>query len=317
MRLVGWSRLVAAGAVAAGVALLGARLATERAGRTRPAWARTNFRGRTVNLAGGPAVAAAATASAAAAAWRAQSGGGRMTGAASRVLPPGPAGAAAALVAGLGGGVVGLYDDLVGARPEQRAKGFKGHLAALSRGQLTSGVVKLAGMGLAGLVVSVLLSAPQRAASPRPLPWQLVHVALGAGVVSGAANLLNLLDLRPGRALKVAVLAGLPLAAGPSGALAAGPVGAAVAALPADLRERTMLGDCGANAVGALLGAALVARTGPVGRAGSLAMIAGLTAASERVSFTQVIARTPVLRELDTWGRCLDDPPPVARAAGS
>ena len=64
-----------------------------------------------------------------------------------------------------------------------------------------------------------------------------------------------------------------------------------------------MLGDCGANALGALLGTALAARTGLTGRLAALTVIAGLTAASERISFTQVIARTPVLRELDEWGR--------------
>jgi hypothetical protein len=64
-----------------------------------------------------------------------------------------------------------------------------------------------------------------------------------------------------------------------------------------------MLGDAGANALGALLGLALAARTGPLGRAVLLAGVAGLTAASERVSFTRVIERTPGLRELDALGR--------------
>jgi hypothetical protein len=67
-----------------------------------------------------------------------------------------------------------------------------------------------------------------------------------------------------------------------------------------------MLGDSGANALGALLGVSMAARTGPLGRAGVLAALAALTAASEKVSFTQVIQRTPGLRELDALGR-LDD----------
>ena len=64
-----------------------------------------------------------------------------------------------------------------------------------------------------------------------------------------------------------------------------------------------MLGDAGANAFGALLGVALAARTGPAGRAALLAGLVALTAASERVSFTQVIEKTPGLRELDALGR--------------
>lgn len=64
-----------------------------------------------------------------------------------------------------------------------------------------------------------------------------------------------------------------------------------------------MLGDSGANALGALLGVALAARTGPVGRAGILAALVALTAASEKVSFTKVIQNTRGLRELDALGR--------------
>jgi UDP-N-acetylmuramyl pentapeptide phosphotransferase/UDP-N-acetylglucosamine-1-phosphate transferase len=248
--------------------------------------ARTNFRGRPVTLAGGPALAAGASVAAAAGAGTA-------------------ACAAAALTAGLGAGAVGLYDDVVGARPDQKAdKGFRGHLVALRDRRVTSGLVKIAGVGAAGLAAAALLAAdPRRPRRPRRPVTAVADVLLGAGVIAGTANLLNLLDLRPGRALKAGVLLGTPLAGGPHGGLAAGPVGAAVGLLPGDLREDIMLGDSGANALGALLGVALAARTGPVGRAAILAVVAGLTATSERVSFTAVIARTDWLRRVDELGR--------------
>lgn len=249
---------------------------------------RTNYRGATVSLAGGPALTTAASVTAAA--------GALATG-------QGPAVAAAALTAGLGSGGVGLYDDLVGHRPEHRAKGFQGHLRALRHGRVTSGAVKIAGVGAAGLLAAALL---ERGRPARSRWRRATRIALGAGVVAGGANLLNLLDLRPGRALKVGALAGAPLAAGPSGGLAAGPVGACLGLLPDDLQERSMLGDSGANALGALLGVAFAARYGTAGRATALAAIVALTAASERVSFTQVIARTPGLRELDELGRRRD-----------
>ncbi|NED51667.1 hypothetical protein G3I24_12215, partial [Micromonospora aurantiaca] len=83
-------------------------------------------------------------------------------------------------------------------------------------------------------------------------------------------------------------------------------VGASAALVGDDLGERVMVGDSGANALGALLGVSLAARTGPLGRAGVLAVLAALTAASEKVSFTQVIARTPGLRHLDELGRLPD-----------
>jgi UDP-N-acetylmuramyl pentapeptide phosphotransferase/UDP-N-acetylglucosamine-1-phosphate transferase len=246
---------------------------------------RVNHRGRTVSLAAGPALAVAAAGTAAA-------------GAAS-----GPA-AIAALIAGLGSGAVGLYDDIVGARPEQKSvKGFRGHLAALREGRITSGLVKVGGIGLAGLVSSALFSAGRGGKTPASRSGRLAHVLLGAGVIAGTANLVNLFDLRPGRALKVGVLMAAPLAATCAGGFTAGPLGAAGMLLPDDLDERVMLGDAGANALGALLGLGMAARSGPFVRGALLAGIAGLTLASEKVSFTAVIERTPVLRRLDALGR--------------
>jgi len=261
------------------VAALGAAGAAAALRATRGAApVRTNFRGRTVSLAGGPALAVGATVAAAAGA---DSGSAR----------------AAALVAGLGAGAVGGYDDLVGGRPEHAAKGFRGHLAALREGRVTSGLVKIAGVGASGLAAAILLEKNR----------SVGNVLLGAGVIAGTANLVNLLDLRPGRALKAGLLVGAPLATAGAGAgIAAGAVGAAGGLLPADLDEQIMLGDAGANALGALLGTALAARTGPAGRAVLLAGLVALTAASEKVSFTQVIQRTPVLRELDALGRRVD-----------
>src|SRR5262249_57807637 len=110
------------------------------------AWARTNYRGRPVTLAGGPALALSATAGAA-------------TGAADGRVR------AAALVAGLGAGAVGCYDDLVGRRPEQQTKGFRGHLAALADGRVTSGLVKIAGVGASALVAAALLDARPKIAT--------------------------------------------------------------------------------------------------------------------------------------------------------
>jgi UDP-N-acetylmuramyl pentapeptide phosphotransferase/UDP-N-acetylglucosamine-1-phosphate transferase len=269
----------------AGAGALAARQALRAVTANVPerALARTNFRGRTVSLAGGPALAAGASLAAAAGAGT-------------------PARAAATLVAGLGSGAVGGYDDVVGQRPGQQAKGFRGHLAALREGRVTSGLVKIAGVGASGLIASSLLAVDRRG---RGGARTLLDVALGAGLIAGTANLFNLLDLRPGRAAKAGLLVGTPLAVsdGPGGGVAAGTVGAVAGLLPADLDEQIMLGDAGANALGALLGTALAARTGPVGRAALLAGVVALTAASERVSFTQVIARTPVLRELDALGR--------------
>ena len=266
--------LALAGAAAARLGLAAAAaLAARPAGA---AWRRTNYAGRPVTLLGGPVLAAAATATA-------------VVGA-----PPGWR-AAAGVVGGVSG-LVGGYDDLAGARPEQAGdKGLAGHLRALRAGRVSSGAVKVAGIGTAAAVAAAL--------TPRRGPGGVLDALLTTGLVAGTANLLNLLDLRPGRAAKPAALAGAAGLAGPAGGLVAGPTGAALALLPADLAERVMLGDCGANAAGALVGLRLAALRGRGARAGLLAAVVGLTLASEKVSFTRVIEATPVLRELDRLGR--------------
>ena len=137
-----------------------------------------------------------------------------------------------------------------------------------------------------------------------PAPLAVADTLINAGLVAGGANLLNLFDLRPGRAIKVALLAGGLLAAGARGrAAAAGPLAAAAALLPEDLGERSMLGDAGANALGAMLGAAAATTLPRAARVGVLAVVVGLTAASEKVSFTKVIERTAPLHRLDMIGR--------------
>jgi UDP-N-acetylmuramyl pentapeptide phosphotransferase/UDP-N-acetylglucosamine-1-phosphate transferase len=234
-----------------------------------------NYAGRPVTLLGGPALAASATAAAVLGAPR----GDR----------------AAAAVVGAVSGLVGGYDDLAGARPEQaRDKGLAGHLAALKAGRVSSGAVKVAGIGAAAAVAAVLRQRSRES---------LLDGVLTTGLVAGTANLLNLLDLRPGRAGKAGALAAAVLLCGPSGGLVAGPLGATAALLPDDLGERVMLGDSGANAIGALLGLRLASVPGRASRTGLLAGIVALTLASEKVSFTKVIEATPGLRELDRLGR--------------
>jgi UDP-N-acetylmuramyl pentapeptide phosphotransferase/UDP-N-acetylglucosamine-1-phosphate transferase len=268
-------RVALTGVAAARAALAGAAALT-----ARPAgapWRRMNYVRRPVTLLGGPALAASATATA--------------------VLGA-PAGMrAAAAVVGAVSGVVGGYDDLAGARPEQAGdKGLAGHLAALRAGRVSAGAVKVVGIGTAGAVAALLTRRGTGAGA-------LVDAVLTTGLVAGTANLVNLLDLRPGRAGKAAALAAAAGIGGPAGGLVAGPLGATLAVLPADLGERVMLGDCGANALGALLGLRLAALPGRTSRAGLLAGVVGLTLASEKVSFTTVIEGTPGLRELDRLGR--------------
>ncbi len=282
------ARRAVAPAVTAVIAAAAARATYTALTRNPPGgadrWTRTNHRGEPVTLLEGPAAAIAGAIAAAAA-------------------PGVPARSRAALVAAAtGAAAFGGYDDIAGSGDR---RGFRGHLGALAHGQVTTGAVKIGGIGVTGVAAAVLNGGP------------VVDVAINAALVAGSANLMNLFDLRPGRALKVALAAGVPLgisqlasgpagrswSAGGAGAAVAAPVGAAVALLPEDLGERAMLGDAGANALGALLGAAAAGRLSRRARIAILAGVTGLNAASEVVSFTKVIRRTPPLHWLDMLGR--------------
>ncbi len=238
--------------------------------RAPDVWLRTNFRGRRVTLRQGPALACGVCAA--------------------LLLVPGPDPRvrAASALAAAGAAAFGVYDDLAGS---SRARGLRGHLGALARGRVTTGMVKMAGIGVTGVAAARLL---------RRSPLDTV---LDGALIAASANLLNLFDLRPGRAAKVALIAAAPALASPAAPLLGPVVGASAALLPDELAERSMLGDAGANALGAALGAAAAARAPRPVRAALLAGVAALTLASERVSFSRVIDRVPALRRLDRWGR--------------
>ncbi len=161
---------------------------------------------------------------------------------------------------------IGLADDLWSGAE----RGFRAHLG---RGR-TTGVLKLLGIPLVGLLATRRLS--------------------GALLVGLAANFLNQLDTRPGRALKAYLLAAPFVDA---------PVGVAVMLAPYDLREMTMLGDAGANALGAMLGLNSVGKLTGRGRWSAIGVLAGLTLLGETRSLGELIERTPVVRELDALGR--------------
>jgi len=292
-------------------------------------WERTNFHGVTVSLRGGVAMAGAAVASAAVAS----------------ALSDQPRAALGGVVASLGGGLAGYIDDVdQGAHDGGKvAKGLKGHLGALAHGQVTTGVIKIAGIGASALAASALVGSKATSVGGK-----VADLALNTVLIAGTANLANLLDLRPGRALKATVLVAAPLsyfscaaaktpawetsgaasasvASGASGApsatpaapasasgasaqrlLASGLNAAAITALVEDLQETTMLGDTGANAAGALLGTSLAANDSWKLRLGTALGVVGLILASEKVSFSKVIAANPALNWLDQlWRRPL------------
>lgn len=246
-----------------------------------PEWERTNYRGKTVSLAGG--VTTATTLAAAA-------------------LPTAcvsPHVGIAQLVTAGAGGAFGYRDDRESSTDS--AKGLAGHLGALSRGEVTTGAMKIVGIGAAAGVAAIALAR-------RRAQGSLLDVGIDTVLIASSANLINLLDLRPGRAFKVTLIGALPFAFGEgAGAVCAGGLVATCAAqMRDDLEERHMLGDTGANAAGGVLGACAAASLGRRGRLLGAATCVAAMLASEKVSFSQVIDSTPPLRLLDNLGRRTD-----------
>jgi UDP-N-acetylmuramyl pentapeptide phosphotransferase/UDP-N-acetylglucosamine-1-phosphate transferase len=197
----------------------------------------------------------------------------------------------------LGVACLGLIDDTLGAERSRAPgpRGWRGHGAAALRGEPSTGTLKAAGsLGLALLATDFTGLSIGR--------W-----LLASAVLVLATNALNLLDLRPGRAIKVLVLLGAGLTIGARElrplwtlGLFAGP---ALLAGVYDLRERAMLGDTGANLLGALAGLWLVLTLSQTGQLIALALLLVVTVYGELRSISALVQRVPLLRGLDSWGR--------------
>lgn len=191
----------------------------------------------------------------------------------------------------LGVALLGLVDDLLGGS----SRGWRGHGRAVLGGGFSTGALKAAGsLGLALYVLS-------------GLGYENGDYVLAVALLVLTTNLFNLLDLRPGRALKAFVLLGAGLTLGtwdvaPLWALGVFAAPVLIAGLY-DLREQTMLGDTGANLIGGLAGLWLVLALDTTGQLIALAAVLALTVYGEFRSLSALIERTPLLREIDSIGR--------------
>jgi len=265
-----------------------------RATLARPMFRRTNYRGAELSTAAGIAVPVAVWCSGAVVAVLVTLG-----------AEPDPFAVTSLQLTALavgGFGLLGLLDDLA---VDEGASGYRGHVKALLSGRLSAGALKM----VVGPAVALVVVQP---ASGDSFWWLLIDGA----IVALAANLANLFDRAPGRVTKVATIASAALVVativggtGPVADLVPGLFGAAVvmgaawALLMPELREEMMLGDAGANPIGAALGLAVVFTQSTVVRAVVVVVLLALNLASERVSFSRVIDRVALFRVIDRFGR--------------
>ncbi|MGI6453369.1 MAG: hypothetical protein ACOX0E_07905 [Syntrophomonadaceae bacterium] len=196
------------------------------------------------------------------------------------------------LIGIIGISFLGFIDDQLG---QHDTKGLKGHLGALFKGQLTTGGLKAVGGGLLALFLAW------------PNSSNLGHWILNSLLIALFTNFLNLLDLRPGRAIKgfllfLAII--LLLSRGQTDPILFAPlVGTVLLYAPKDFSARAMMGDAGANVLGLTLGYICVLSLSFSSKIGILAGLVLIHIIAEKYSLTKIIYRVSFLRMIDQWGR--------------
>lgn len=194
--------------------------------------------------------------------------------------------------------LLGLLDDLAGVG---ESGGFRGHIAQLRHGRLTTGMVKMLGGPIIALCVMGALQFPGQADS-----FGAMDLLRDAALISLVANLANLLDRAPGRTIKFGLVVFAVTVAITRRSSLSSPalvLGAAAGLLPGDLAEEFMVGDAGSNVIGAAVGFALVISISSSTWSWLLLGVAVLAnLASELVSFSKVIDAVAPLRWFDRLG---------------
>lgn len=188
--------------------------------------------------------------------------------------------------------VLGAIDDIWGSR---EVGGFKGHFRKLLIDRkLTTGAVKAMGGGVVALAAGWILH-----------PDDPIQAGLAAMVIALSSNMLNLFDLRPGRAVAV-LFCGLGVTCILTcGRLVASPLIAAVAVIAllfgiADSRGRAMMGDSGSNSLGAALGVT-IALSAPNWVIPAIILFVVMHVYSEKRSISELIERNRALRAIDRY----------------
>lgn len=195
------------------------------------------------------------------------------------------------LLAISGASLAGLIDDFLG----DGSRGFYGHFARLfKKGEITSGLIKVAAGGILGLLIGILAGGP------------LYTFPLNALLFPLTVNTFNLLDVRPGRSLKLYILISVLLFLWIEEGLLfliAPVLGASLILFPFDLKEEGMLGDVGSNLLGASLGFILVFALDYRIKALLVPLLTFLQWKGDRVSLTSLIEKNNLLNYFDNLGR--------------
>lgn len=185
----------------------------------------------------------------------------------------------------------GALDDLIGNR---NVSGLKGHFKSLFKGELTTGGFKALFGGFVGLVVSVSLSN------------NIIEIIINTLVIALSTNLMNLFDLRPGRAIKAYLVIIIPIFFTLTGYIQILPlliVPNVLAYFNTDLKARAMMGDTGSNVLGMSIGVLMAFGYELEIRIAWLVFLILIHLLTEKFSLTKIIEKNRVLKFIDNLGR--------------
>ncbi|WP_330573716.1 hypothetical protein [Peptacetobacter hominis] len=185
----------------------------------------------------------------------------------------------------------GIMDDIIGNR---NVSGLKGHFKSLFKGKLTTGGFKALFGGFIGILVSVFFSE------------NLLELCLNTLVIALSTNLMNLMDLRPGRAIKVYLVIMIPMIITLTGFVKVLPfllVPNVLAYFNEDLKARCMMGDAGSNVLGISIGILMVMGYTNDVKIAWLIFLVLIHILTEKYSLTKIIENNKVLNFIDRLGR--------------
>ncbi|MFQ9286854.1 MAG: glycosyl transferase [Intestinibacter bartlettii] len=185
----------------------------------------------------------------------------------------------------------GALDDLIGNR---NVSGLKGHFKSLLKGELTTGGFKALFGGFVGLVVSVCISS------------SIVDIIVNTLIIALSTNLMNLFDLRPGRAIKAYLVIMIPIYITLTGYTKVFPLlilPNVLAYFNTDLKARGMMGDTGSNVLGISIGVLMALGYGIKVRLAWLVFLILMHLITEKFSLTKIIEKNRVLKFIDNLGR--------------
>ena len=182
----------------------------------------------------------------------------------------------------------GALDDLIGNR---NVSGLKGHFKSLFKGELTTGGFKALFGGFVGLVVSVCISS------------SIVDIIVNTLIIALSTNLMNLFDLRPGRAIKAYLVIMIPIYITLTGYTKVFPLlilPNVLAYFNTDLKARGMMGDTGSNVLGISIGVLMALGYGIKVRLAWLVFLILMHLITEKFSLTKIIEKNKVLKFIDS-----------------